>query len=166
MAATNLVSVEEYLHATFEHDAEYVDGTVVPRSSPEKSHSKMQGFLARTLYETAHPVGYEVWVKQRIRTRMDPRRYRIPDVCMTLGEPKEEVFVDPPFLCVEILSPDDSAVDLRMKIEEYLAMGVSYIWVVDPISLTGEVYSGTSIERVREGIFIAGDFEVNVASLR
>jgi Uma2 family endonuclease len=165
MSTTHLVSVDDYMHMTFEHDAEYVDGRIVPRPLPRKTHSKMQGYLYRVLFETAHPLGYEVWVDQRIRTQVDPRRYRIPDVCMTLDEPDEEVFVDPPFLCVEILSPDDSAVELRMKIEEYLAMGVSYVWVVDPISLTGEVYSGTSIERVRDGSFSAGDFEVNVASL-
>ncbi|MGH9612834.1 MAG: Uma2 family endonuclease [Bryobacteraceae bacterium] len=72
-----------------------------------------------------------------MRTRADPAHYRIPDVCVTPGEPPEDIFTAAPFLCVEILSPDDSAVELRIKIDEYLAFGVSCVWIVDPISLRG-----------------------------
>ena len=161
MASTHLVDVEEYLHSTFEHDAEYVEGRVVPRSSPKKPHSKMQTFLTKELCNQAESSGYQVWVEQRIRTQESRPRYRIPDICVTWGEPEEDIFIDPPFLCVEILSPDDSAVDLRIKVEEYLTMGVSFVWVVDPIALTGEIYTPTGIERVRDGKFQAADFEVN-----
>jgi len=49
MATSQLVSVEEYLHSTFETDAEYVDGKIVNRSTPLKPHSKMQGYLVRSL---------------------------------------------------------------------------------------------------------------------
>ena len=132
MATTQLVSAGEYLHSNFEPDAEYVDGKIVHRSLPQKTHSKMQGFLDRTLYTMAHPLGYEVWVEQRLQTKSDPARYRVPDVCVTLGEPAEEVFTSPPFLCVEILSPDDSALELRLKIDEYLAFGVGFVWIVIP----------------------------------
>src|ERR1017187_7948436 len=38
MAITELVSVEEYLHSTFEHDAEYLEGRIVARSAPQKPH--------------------------------------------------------------------------------------------------------------------------------
>lgn len=61
MAITELVSVEEYLHSTFEHDAEYLEGRIVARSAPEKPHSKTQGYVCRTLHQVAHPLGYEVW---------------------------------------------------------------------------------------------------------
>src|SRR5258708_36104944 len=123
MSTAQLVSVEEYLHSTIEPAAEYVEGRIVPRSVPRKSHSKWQGRLNRTLYEIGHPMGYEVWVEQHIRTRSGPVRYRVPDICVTLGEPEEEIFTEPPFLCIEILSPDDSALELRAKIGEYLALG-------------------------------------------
>jgi hypothetical protein len=49
MATTHLVSVDEYLHTSFEHDAEYVEGRIVYRSWPQKPHSKMQAFLLLTL---------------------------------------------------------------------------------------------------------------------
>lgn len=38
----------------------------------------------------------------------------------------------PPFLVVEILSPEDRPVRLQPKIREYLADGVECVWVIDP----------------------------------
>jgi Uma2 family endonuclease len=162
MATTHLISVEEYLHSTFEPDAEYVEGRIVQRSMPKKPHSKIQSYLDRTLYEKGHTLGYEVWVEQRVRTRRDPARYRIPDVCLTFGEPDEDIFSEPPFLCVEVLSPDDAALEVRIKVDEYLAFGVAYVWIVDPISLGGEIHTRDRIERVRDGRYRAGDIEVNL----
>src|SRR5262249_31290634 len=125
-------AVDEYLRSSFEPDAEYVAGEIVLRTGVQKPHSKMQGFLVRGLYNVAHSIGFEVWPEQRIQTKAIPRHYRVPDVCMTLGEPEEDIFTQPPFLCIEILSPEDSLVELRTKIEEYLAIGTDYVWVIDP----------------------------------
>jgi Uma2 family endonuclease len=122
----------------------------------------MQSLLNRTLYTVAHHLGYEVWVEQRLQTKMNPARYRVPDVCVTLGEPAEEVFTTPPFLCVEILSPDDSALELRLKIDEYLAFGVDFIWVIDPVALNGEIHTRDGIQRVHDGHFQAARIAVNI----
>jgi Uma2 family endonuclease len=162
MPTTALVSVEEYLHSTFEPDAEYLEGRIVPRSMPQKPHSKMQSYLDRTLYQVAHPLGYDVWVEQRVRTQADPPRYRVPDVCVTFGEPDEDIFTAPPFLCVEILSPDDTVVDVRAKVREYLAFVVPYIWVVDPQTSTGEVHTPDGIQRVENGRFQAGEIAIQL----
>ena len=132
MTTAQLVSVEEYLHTSFEYDAEYVEGKIVPRSLPQRPHSKLQTWFARTLFDVAHPFGYEVWVEQRIRTQQEPRRYRIPDVCVTRGDPFEDVFTSPPFLCIEILSPDDRLSRLLKITSDYLAFGVPMIWIIDP----------------------------------
>lgn len=165
MATTELVSAEEYLHSTFEYDAEYVEGRIVPRSMPQKPHSKMQRFLTRMLCPAGDPLGYEVWPEQRIRTQRAPARYRVPDLCITQGEPAEDVFTEPPFLCIDILSPDDAAVEVMAKIREYLAFGVAYVWIVDPETGTGEVHSPEGTERVENGRFRAGEIEVDVAEL-
>jgi Uma2 family endonuclease len=162
MATTQLVRVEEYLHSTFETDAEYVDGRIVARPMPEKPHSKMQGYLLRTLYEIAHPLGFEIWVEQRIRTKSNPASYRVPDICVTVGEPDEDIFTTPPFLCIEILSPDDSALEVRSKVDEYLAFGVSYVWVIDPVSFGGEIHTTDRIERIRDGAFKAESIEIRI----
>jgi Uma2 family endonuclease len=162
MAITELVSVEEYLHSTFEHDAEYVEGRIVPRPMPQKPHSKMQRDLLRMLCPVGDPLGYEVWPEQRIRTQRTPARYRVPDLCVTQGEPSEDIFTEPPFLCVEILSPDDAAVELLAKIREYLAFGVTYVWIIDPETGTGEIHTADRVERVEDGRFRAGEIEVQL----
>ena len=83
-------------------------------------------------------------------------------MCVTLGEPDENVFTEAPFLCVEVLSPDDTAQELRIKVDEYLAWGVAYVWIVDPVLLEGEIHESDRIERARDGRFRAGDIEVDL----
>jgi hypothetical protein len=40
-----LVSVEEYLHSTFDPDCDYVDGEVLERNWGERDHSTLQAEL-------------------------------------------------------------------------------------------------------------------------
>ena len=162
MATALLVSVEDYLHSAFEIDSEYVEGRIVPRPMPQKDHSKVQTWLARNLYSIAHPLGFEVWVEQRIRTRATPARYRIPDVCLTRGEPAGQIFTEPPFLCIEVLSPEDSASEIREKAQEYLEFGVSWVWVINPATRSGEIYSSASVVRVTGGVFHAGNIRCDL----
>ena len=156
------VNVEEYMHSSYEPDAEYVEGRILPRALPKKPHSRMQRLLTRALCQLAEPLGCEVWPEQRVRTQADPPRYRVPDLCLTNGEPDEDVFTQPPFLCVEILSPDDSAVELLIKVREYLAFGVAYVWVIDPVTRMGEIHTSGGIERVEDGRFHAGEIAVDL----
>src|SRR5207247_11410166 len=114
---------------------------------------KMQVYLVRRLYEVGHPLGYEVWVEQRLRMQATPDHYRVPDVCLTHGEPEENIFTEPPFLCVEVLSPEDTAVEVRAKVEAYLVFGVPYLWVVDPNTSCGEIHTRSAIQRVEDGVF-------------
>lgn len=125
MPAT-LVSIDEYLHTSYSPDREYVDGVVVERNLGEKPHSKIQRNLLRLLDKP----GLEPWPEQRVQ--VSPNRFRIPDVCVTIGEPAEDVFTTPPLICIEILSPEDRVARLQEKIDDYLNFGVRYIWVIDP----------------------------------
>lgn len=69
---------------------------------------------------------------------MTTRRYRIPDVCVVpLPEPAEQIFTQPPYICIEVLSPDDSFPELQDRLDDYLAMRVPSIWVLDPASRRG-----------------------------
>jgi Uma2 family endonuclease len=67
------------------------------------------------------------------RVHVKATRFRVPDVCVVLGqEPDEQVFTEPPFLCVEILSKDDTMTGMQERIDDYLKFGVRYVWVLDP----------------------------------
>jgi Uma2 family endonuclease len=54
---------------------------------------------------------------------------------------------EPPFLAIEILSPEDRMVRMLPKIQEYLSIGVEYVWVIDPQEKAALSYS----RRHREG---------------
>jgi hypothetical protein len=51
------------------------------------------------------------------------------------------------------------------KVREYLAFGVAYVWIVDPITGTGEIHSPEGTERVENGRFRAGEIEVQLGDL-
>ncbi len=123
------MSVDEYLHTSFSPDCEYVDGVIVERNLGEKPHSKLQTRLAYLLMQIK---GVQPWVEQRVQ--VSPTRFRVPDVCVTIGEPEENIFTAPPPICIEILSPEDRLTRLQEKIDDYLDFGVRHVWVLDPMN--------------------------------
>ena len=40
-----LVSVEEYLNTSYEHDMEFVDGVLIERGMPTQAHSILQSLI-------------------------------------------------------------------------------------------------------------------------
>src|SRR5258708_4472328 len=104
MAVAELVSVEEYLSTDYSPDCDYVDGVLEDRNVGEKDHSNMQTVLIVYLFQRCKELGLRVFVEQRIP--VTPTRYRVVDLCITVGEPNEQIFTAPPFLCIEVLSPE------------------------------------------------------------
>jgi Uma2 family endonuclease len=139
--ATTLVSIDEYLSASCpDPDREYIDGRIVERNLGEKSHSYAQG----EIYFFFRSMGRQnVFAYTEQRVQVARTRFRVPDVCVYVGDdPAEQVFRTPPFLAVEILSKDDRPADLQEKIQDYRNFGVRYIWVIDPATRRGYVYTG------------------------
>ena len=50
--------------------------------------------------------------------------------------------IDPPVLVIEILSPEDSYSDTQERAQDYRAMGVETVWIIDPKTRTGRMCSG------------------------
>jgi len=130
MSSRTLISVEEYLASTFRPDCDYVDGHIEQRNLGELSHSRIQSRLVVFLARYEEPLGIEVLPE--IRVQVKPRRFRIPDVCVVLGDPEEQILTKPPFLCIEVLSPEDRMTRVEERINDYFAMGVPYAWILDP----------------------------------
>ena len=139
--ATTPVTVEEYLRTSFsDGDREYVDGHIVERCLGEKNHSKTQGELIYYFRIQQSKLGTYAFPSQRVQVK--PTRFRVPDVCVYIGsEPDEQVFHTPPFLVVEILSKDDRPGEIQEKIRDYTDFGVRFVWVIDPQSRRGYVYT-------------------------
>jgi len=134
MASRTLISVEEYLRTSYRPDCDYVDGEVLERNVGEKDHSSLQKKIILYLAAREQQLGICVFPEQRVQ--VGPTRFRIPDVCVTVGEPAEQIFTKPPFICSEILSPEDRWPRIQQRIDDYLAMGVPYVWVLDPAAKT------------------------------
>ena len=146
MSTRTLISVEEYLASSYEPDCDYVDGRIEERIVGEWTHSKLQAKLAAHFLTQYAEAGIQVATE--IRVQVKPDRYRVPDVCIVLGDPGEEILTKPPFLCIEILSPEDRMSRIEQRISDYLEMGVPYVWVLDP--QTQQAYTATSTEGLRE----------------
>lgn len=145
-----LVSEQDYLTASYEPDCEFDDGELLERNVGERPHSILQvefSGVFRDLRKRRRIV--RVFTEQRIR--IAARKYRIPDVCVYKEPaPQEAIFSTPPFIVIEILSPEDRMSRVRKKIDEYLAFGVPYIWVVDPIARRADIYTPSGIHTAKD----------------
>jgi len=150
MAVAELVSVEEYLSSDYSPDCDYVDGVLEDRNVGEKDHSKLQMAVAAYFYARRKELGIQVFPEQRIEVTQT--RYRVPDICITIGEPDEQIFTTAPFLCIEILSPEDRMPKVLVKIADYLQFGVRFVWLIDPRKRKATVYSATEVFSVDDGM--------------
>jgi Uma2 family endonuclease len=160
-ALPTLVSVDEYLHTVYEPDCDYVDGAIFQRNGGKKDHGKAQ--LAILLYLWERRNLWNIFPIQEQRVQLSPTRYRVPDICVVVGrEPDEQIFTSPPFLCIEILSPEDRMSRMQQKIDDYLAFGVRYVWVVDPRTRKAWIYTSEGSREVRDGMLRTENPEILV----
>lgn len=130
MPAETLISVEEYLSTSYRPDCDYVDGHIEERNLGEWDHGSLQIAISAYFFARRKQWGIQVVPEQRVQVK--PDRFRIPDVCVVLGDPGEQILTRPPFICIEILSPEDRMSRVEKRIDDYLGMGVPYVWVLDP----------------------------------
>jgi Uma2 family endonuclease len=138
------MDVEEYLRTSFDgSDCEYLDGEVVERNMGELPHSDIQGNLYLLLSQLRGRLG--IRVNLEIRIQINKRRYRVADVAVwrdsNIGTGIPTVT---PFLVIEILSPEDRMVRMLPKIQEYLSIGVEWVWIIDPEEKSALSYSQTN----------------------
>lgn len=146
MSTQALIPVEEYLASSYEPDCDYIDGRLEERNVGEWGHASLQLKVGSFLLTQYGNLGIHVAVEARIRVKAG--RFRIPDICVFLSDPGERVPSQPPFLCIEILSPEDRMSRVEIRINDYLAMGVPYVWVLDPE--TRQAFAATPAEGLRE----------------
>src|ERR1700730_9744809 len=151
MKSGALISVDEYLRTAYSPDCDYVDGEVQERNLGERDHSTLQGeFL---YYFRSRKKEWKVFVYPEQRLQVSPTRFRIPDVCVYVGEaPKDQIFRTPPFICVEVLSPEDRMSRVQQRIDDYLAFGVQYVWVIDPATRRAWVHTKDIAQEAKDQV--------------
>ena len=141
MSAKVLMDVQEYLRTSFDGpDCEYLDGEIVERNMGELPHGDVQMNLGALLRRLRARLG--IRVVPEIRIQIHSSRYRVAD----LGVWRDDnigvgIPTVPPFLVIEVLSPEDRMVRLQPKIQEYLSIGVDWVWVIDPDEKRALIYS-------------------------
>lgn len=146
MSTGTLLSREEYLATVYEPDCDFVDGYLEERNVGEWDHARPQGRILAFLAARYEPSG--LIALPELRLQVSATRYRVPDICVFSGNPKQKVPNVPPVLCIEVLSPEDRMSRIEIRINDYLSMGVPTVWVLDP--QTRQAFAATSAEGLRE----------------
>jgi Uma2 family endonuclease len=151
MSSATLVSVQEYLAASFRPDRDYVDGELQERNLGERPHSQIQMTLGAFLFQRRAEWGICVLPEQRVQ--VSPTRFRVPDICVVLAsDPVEPIVRKAPLLCVEILSREDTVTRLNERLLDYFQMGVRYVWVIDPLTHRAFCYTPGEMHEVLDGM--------------
>ena len=141
MATALRIPLSEYLGISYRPDREYVDGEIRERNVGKWEHARLQWLLA--LWFGTHEKQWGITGSTEQRVRVSANRVRVPDLVVLTAGAQPDVLTDPPLLVIEILSPDDSYSDTQDRAQDYRAMGVETVWIIDPKTRTGRVCSGT-----------------------
>ena len=139
------------MHTVYEPDCDFEDGLLIERNLGTRDHSAMQAALGAYLFRRRKAWQIHGYMSLRIRIRAG--KYMIPDLCIVAGaEPTEQVLQSPPLLVIEILSPDDRMIRVDDKVQQWLAFGVPYVWVIDPETLESELHHQRGRARLDDGV--------------
>ena len=132
------MTVEEFaqMHTADTEDYELVEGELVPLSSGTIRHAEIRGgteHKIRTFFES-NPIGR---IFAEVDCRVPGGTVRRPDLSIFLSERLRQIDLDKipspiaPDIAVEVLSPSESAIEVRRKVREYLRAGSREVWLLD-----------------------------------
>lgn len=159
MATTTLLTADQYLKMHFEERApEFVHGELIERSMPTPLHGRLHYLLALRLQN----VGFGVI---GVHMRLADDVIRIPDLAIFRDPPESRMPSSPPFIIVEIISPDDRHAELMKKFDQYRAWGVEHIWVVEPDIQKLHVYESRGLIEVKQFELPESKIRIDAAAL-
>ena len=162
MATSTSVPLSEYLGKTYEPDCDYVDGELKERNVGEQPHGHIQAIIASIFRENRKVWSTRAVTETRVQTL--PTNFRVPDICiLRSSDPHDPIIRFAPYICIEVLSKYDSLSDLQEKVDEFLAMGVAHIWVVDPSLRIGYIASARGFEHPEHGVFTIADTPIRIS---
>ncbi len=158
---------------------ELVDGKLVEVSPAGMIHTLIVGRIYRFLADHAdeNNAGLVIVDGLGFVLSREPDTLRVPDISFISRERLPEdgptwSYTDVvPDLVIEVISPGNSAAELRRRTRDYLAAGVRLIWVAWPEERSVSVYAGsrTPTELIAEETLDGGDvlpgFVIPVADL-
>jgi len=144
---------------------ELVRGRLVVREPPGTRHGYVSANALYLLAQYVKPRGLGLLFSQDtgFKVGSNPDTVRAPDVAF-VDRDRAWLVRDRgyssvvPNLVVEVLSPGDSPLEVRGKVEEWLSVGVELAWVVDPDRKEVRVHrTDASVRVVSEHAVLDGD---------
>lgn len=125
------------------------------RNIGEKPHGILQVILSSIFHANLRSWRLLPILEHRVQTSAS--HYRIPDLCLvdSLHDP-DPIVRTPPVLCVEILSKDDSLAAMQERVDDYIAMGVKIVWLIDPVRHLAWLGSQKGFDRVTGSLSVSG----------
>lgn len=131
MAVGTLTSLDEYLRTSYDPDCDFIEGEILERNVGKRRHGYAQSHIV--IWFGRRTEGPRLVPLTELRMKVSSARVRIPDVVVSEAPlPEEEVFTAPPYLCIEVMSPDDTVAAMQDRLDDYIQFGVPNIWVIDP----------------------------------
>jgi Uma2 family endonuclease len=137
--AQRLMAAEEFERLPNIRDKELVRGEVVETMPPGKDHGTITLTVGALLLQWAKGgVGGKAGVEAGFILARDPDTVRGPDAYYVSPERAQAddksyaFWTVAPDLAVEVVSPSESAADIRAKVRDFLAAGTRLVWVVFP----------------------------------
>ncbi|HEX4809904.1 MAG TPA: Uma2 family endonuclease [Bryobacteraceae bacterium] len=162
MSTPVAVPLSQYLETSYRPDCEYLDGELLERNVGEWDHSRLQTLLSRFLSNREKQWGILVVVEQRVQVKST--RFRVPDIAVLTGAPPAgPVIQQPPFLCIEILSPSDRIAEMQDRIDDYLSFGVQHVWLIHPGTRRAFAYTTEGVREVKDGVLRTDEPEICVS---
>lgn len=143
------LSLEEFQRLPEEdhHRIELVRGRLVREPRPGAKHGWLTGRLVGELEPFVRERGLGLVVTETgFLLSDDPPTVRGPDVAFIAAEnlPPDGLpdgfWTVAPQLAIEVVSPSNTASEIRQKVLEYLAAGTLLVWVVDPATRSVTTY--------------------------
>lgn len=185
MSTATLLEIEDKLITADELYAmgdmpgvELVKGELRQMSPTGFEHGIREARIGRFLdrYNEQHQLGEIMTGEVGMYIRRNPDSVRAADVLFISHQRLQQVqsksYLDvAPELVVEVLSPNDSWVDMAEKLEEYFSIGVLQVWFANPRNKTLQVFTSATDsvllrgeDCVSEIAFLPG-FSLNVSEI-
>jgi len=163
MLAKTPIGVEEYLALAFpdQPEPDYVHGEVVERALPTPIHSFIQASLILLFQELKLRV--KLFLLPELRVRIEPKLFRVVDVAVYRDKLPEGRFgIEPAFIAIEIVSPDDNYHNLTQRLEDYRRWGVPHVWLIDP--RLKRLYECSEAGLLQQSALRLPEFDFSIAS--
>lgn len=119
---------------------EYIDGMVLQKPMPDRSHRKLIQVLSYFFELYIRQAGGSGGPEGRVRLP-DGSGFRLPDTAYWApGRPDDDDSV--PSVAVEVRSEGQTMAELRRKCRSFRSNGVDVCWLIDPYARTVEVFEG------------------------